>query len=54
MTGRNSFRGPGIWGLDVAMSKTFPIRGNINAEFRAAAMGLRVSSNLASFGVSGD
>jgi hypothetical protein len=46
MTGRNSFRGPGIWGLDVAMSKTFPIRGNINVEFRAEGFNILNHHNL--------
>ena len=46
MTGRNSFRGPGIWGLDLAMSKTFPIRGNINAEFRAEGFNILNHHNL--------
>jgi hypothetical protein len=35
MTRRNSFRGPGIWGFDLALSKTFPIHEHVNVEFRA-------------------
>jgi hypothetical protein len=46
MTGRNSFRGPGIWGLDLALSKTFPIHGNIKAEFRAEGFNILNHHNL--------
>jgi outer membrane receptor protein involved in Fe transport len=35
MTGRNIFRGPGMWNLDAVASKTIPIRESVNMEFRA-------------------
>jgi Carboxypeptidase regulatory-like domain len=35
MTGRNAFVGPGAWNIDLAVSKTFPIREGVALEFRA-------------------
>jgi hypothetical protein len=35
MMRRNSLRGPGAWGLDAALHKTFPIRERLNVEFSA-------------------
>jgi hypothetical protein len=46
MIARNSFRGPGIWGLDMALSKTFPIHERLNAEFRAEGFNLLNHHNL--------
>lgn len=35
MTRRNSFRGPGSWNTDFAVSKKFPVTERVNMEFRA-------------------
>ena len=35
MTARNAFRGPGLWGFDTSLSKSFPIREGISLELRA-------------------
>jgi hypothetical protein len=46
MTARNSFRGPGIWNLDLALSKTFPIHESVNLEFRAEGFDVLNHHNL--------
>jgi outer membrane receptor protein involved in Fe transport len=46
MTGRNAFRGPGMWNLDLALSKRFPIRENVNLEFRAEGFDVLNHHNL--------
>jgi hypothetical protein len=46
MPARNGFRGPGIWGLDLAVSKTFPIRERMNLEFRAEGFNVLNHHNL--------
>jgi hypothetical protein len=46
MVARNSFRGPGIWGLDMALSKTFPIHEHVSAEFRAEGFNILNHHNL--------
>jgi hypothetical protein len=46
MTARNSFRGPGIWNLDLAVSKIFPIREHLNVEFRAEGFNILNHHNL--------
>lgn len=46
MIARNSFRGPGIWGLDMVLSKTFPIREHVSAEFRAEGFNILNHHNL--------
>lgn len=46
MVRRNSFRGPGIWNLDLSASKTFPIRENVNLEFRAEGFNILNHHNL--------
>jgi hypothetical protein len=46
MISRNSFRGPGLWGLDLVLSKTFPIHDKINAEFRAEGFNILNHHNL--------
>jgi hypothetical protein len=46
MVQRNSFRGPGIWNLDLVLSKTFPIHEHINAEFRAEGFNILNHHNL--------
>jgi hypothetical protein len=46
MTGRNAFRGPGIWNLDAVLSKTFPIREGVNLEFRAEGFNVLNHHNL--------
>lgn len=46
MTARNSFRGPGAWNVDVAVSKTFPIHEQINLEFRAEGFDIFNHHNL--------
>ena len=35
MTARNAFRGPGLWGFDCSVSKSFPIYERVNLELRA-------------------
>jgi hypothetical protein len=35
MTRRNSFRGPGAWNIDAAVSKRFPVTERVGLEFRA-------------------
>jgi hypothetical protein len=46
MIQRNSLRGPGLWSFDVAVSKTFPIRENVNVEFRAEGFNILNHHNL--------
>jgi len=46
MIQRNSLRGPGIWTLDLAMSKTFPIHESVNMEFRAEGFNILNHHNL--------
>jgi len=43
---RNSFRGPGAWTFDAAVSKIFPIHEQINLEFRAEGFDLLNHHNL--------
>jgi hypothetical protein len=54
MTARNSFRGPGAWNLDLAVSKTFPIREHVNLEFRAEGFDIFNHHNLYIQGASND
>ena len=46
MTARNSFRGPGAWTFDAAVSKIFPIREQVNLEFRAEGFNILNHHNL--------
>jgi Carboxypeptidase regulatory-like domain len=46
MTARNSFRGPGAWSFDAAVSKTIPIHEQINLVFRAEGFDLLNHHNL--------
>jgi hypothetical protein len=46
MAARNSFRGPGAWTFDAAVSKTFPIHEQINLEFRAEGFDILNHHNL--------
>jgi Carboxypeptidase regulatory-like domain/TonB dependent receptor len=46
MTARNAFRGPGAWNLDAALTKTFPIREQLNIEFRAEGFDVLNHHNL--------
>jgi hypothetical protein len=46
MTARNSFRGPGAWTFDAAVSKIFPVHEQINLEFRAEGFDLLNHHNL--------
>jgi hypothetical protein len=46
MAARNSFRGPGAWTFDAAVSKVFPIHEQINVEFRAEGFDLLNHHNL--------
>jgi Carboxypeptidase regulatory-like domain len=46
MTARNSFRGPGAWSFDAAVSKTIPIHEQINMVFRAEGFDLLNHHNL--------
>lgn len=46
MTSRNAFRGPGIWNVDLSVSKTFPIREKVNLEFRAEGFNILNHHNL--------
>jgi outer membrane receptor protein involved in Fe transport len=40
MTGRNAFRGPGAWNLDLAISKSFVLTERMRLEFRAEGFDL--------------
>jgi outer membrane receptor protein involved in Fe transport len=40
MTGRNAFRGPGAWNLDLAISKSFTLTERLKLEFRAEGFDL--------------
>src|SRR5437764_3422380 len=46
MVSRNSFRGPGAWTFDASVSKIFPIREQLNVEFRAEGFDLLNHHNL--------
>jgi hypothetical protein len=46
MVARNSFRGPGAWTFDAAVSKIFPIHEQVNVEFRAEGFDLLNHHNL--------
>jgi hypothetical protein len=46
MVARNSFRGPGAWTFDAAVSKIFPIYEQVNVEFRAEGFDLLNHHNL--------
>ncbi len=46
MVSRNSFRGPGLWNLDLSVSKTFPIHERMNLEFRAEGFNIFNHHNL--------
>jgi hypothetical protein len=46
MTARNSFRGPGAWSFDAAVSKTIPIHEKVNMVFRAEGFDLLNHHNL--------
>jgi hypothetical protein len=46
MVARNSFRGPGAWTFDAAVSKIFPIHEQINLELRAEGFDLLNHHNL--------
>jgi hypothetical protein len=46
MPARNAFRGPGLWNLDLALSKTFPIHERVNLEFRAEGFNIFNHHNL--------
>jgi len=46
MTSRNAFRGPGIWNVDLAVSKTFPIHESMSMEFRAEGFDVLNHHNL--------
>jgi hypothetical protein len=39
-TGRNRFRGPGLWQQDLALSKKFRVRESLNFDFRAEMFNL--------------
>jgi hypothetical protein len=45
-TARNAFRGPGLWGFDAFVSKTFPIHELVNVEFRAEGFNILNHHNL--------
>ena len=45
-TSRNAFRGPGAWNFDSAVSKTIPIREQINLVFRAEGFDVLNHHNL--------
>ncbi|HEY0784705.1 MAG TPA: TonB-dependent receptor, partial [Acidobacteriaceae bacterium] len=46
MVGRNSFRGPGAYNLNVSLSKTFPIHERLNFELRAEGFDVTNHHNL--------
>ncbi len=46
MTKRNAFTGPGAWNLDLAVSKSFPIREGLSLEARAEGFNILNHANL--------
>ena len=46
MAARNAFRGPGLWNLDLAVSKAFPIHESMNGELRAEGFNILNHHNL--------
>ncbi|MGA2961639.1 MAG: carboxypeptidase regulatory-like domain-containing protein [Candidatus Korobacteraceae bacterium] len=59
MTGRNAFRGPGAWNVDLSAAKNFAVTERVKAEFRAEAFNVfnhhnmyvnAAAANVASFG----
>lgn len=46
MASRNAFRGPGLWNLDLAVSKAFPIHESVNVELRAEGFNILNHHNL--------
>lgn len=46
MIARNSFRGPGAWTFDAAVSKIFPIHEQVNLEFHTEGFDLLNHHNL--------
>ena len=46
MTGRNTFRGPGAWNLDTAVSKTFKVTERVGMEFRAEGFNIFNHHNM--------
>jgi hypothetical protein len=46
MTARNTFRGPGAWNVNVAVSKNFSIRNGVSVELRAEGFNLFNHHNL--------
>lgn len=46
MTGRNTFRGPGYWNLDLGVYKTFMLTERFKLQFRAEAYNLFNHANL--------
>ena len=53
-TARNSFRGPGAWNVDAAVSKTFPIHESLNLELRAEGFDVFNHHNLYILGGNND
>ena len=45
MTGRNSFRGPGLYNINLALGKTFPITERFKLQFRTEFYNLLNHSN---------
>ena len=46
MTARNSFRGPGAWNIDAALTKDFAITERVNLQFRAEGFDVLNHHNL--------
>jgi outer membrane receptor protein involved in Fe transport len=46
MAGRNSFRGPGMWNVDAAVSKIIPLHDRYKLEFRAEGFNILNHHNL--------
>lgn len=46
MTARNAFRGPGFWGFDASLSKSFPIGEKYSVELRAEGFNVLNHHNL--------
>jgi hypothetical protein len=49
MTGRNTFRGPGAWNLDSAVSKKFRVTERVGMEFRAEGFNIFNHHNMYTF-----
>ena len=54
MTGRNAFRSPGFWSLDIGIYKTFSVSERVKLQFRGEAYNIMNHANLYVIGSSAD